>query len=191
MHSPPPTPATVRKSTRALDRLARVEEDVPSTSTRKRKRNDAGLITPRETPDKVSSSRGTVIAADETAKVLFPHKKKKKFRVFEDPKTPTAFDEDSPFAPGAPKHEHLDQLDTIASAHEDDTMTYVFRGRKVVRKMPMDDDSSAIKPKRLFAKEMRAPKLSNPFEEDEDDGFDGLELSSYKPSITRLCLPTT
>lgn len=190
MHSPPPTPATVRKSTRTFDRLAVVDEDTSIAGNRKRKRDHAGLITPRDTPK--TTSRGTTINADETAKILFPSNKKQKFRVFEDPKTPTAFDEASPFAPGAPKHEHLDHL-TTTSQHEDaGTMTYIFRGRKVIRRMPEDEDTSLIKPKRLFVKEMKAPKLSNPFEEEDDDeDFDGLELPSYHTSTSRTRLPSS
>lgn len=73
-------------------------------------------------------------------------------------------------------------------------MTYVFRGRKVFRKYSSPDAAEvaeAVRPKRLFVKEMSTPKLSNPFctdESEDEEDLDPLELPLHKdtaPSIEK------
>ena len=150
------------------------------------------MITPRPTPAKVIK-RG-IANIDDTAKILFPGKRQKQFQVFQD-HTPSTVLEDpaNPFTvPGAPKHPQLDTEEDSSnneSGRRTDGIEYVFRGRKVFKKYEDEaakQEAEAIKPRRLFTKEMSAPKLSNPFD---DDGFDGLELSTYQPGRRRVESP--
>lgn len=200
MQSPPPTPST-RASTRAAAALAAAaisssesqgqDYQSPDVLRRRSIRDLAGLLTPRTTPAK--KTKRQLENVDETAKILFPGRKRKRFHVYEDAKTPEGFnDERNPLAaPAAPKHGNMDVLVEEVSPtdeHRSDGLTYVFRGRKVFKKFPAaDEDADSIKPKRLFQRELSGSKLSNPFEEEDDDsGFDGLELSTYRPtSATR------
>lgn len=211
-----------------------VEEPERSDAAfRKRTFDQAGLITPRETPRKPDLSKDGKSYIDRTAKVLFPTTKRRKFQVFQDPRSPDPFLDDvkNPFA-GAQKAvperftdeaptsrlpSSLEVSDTHAvqtvadhdlptttknnsgerrspSPRRKDGMTYVFRGRKVFRKYSSPDAAEvaeAVRPKRLFVKEMSTPKLSNPFCTDEfedEEDLDPLELPLHKdtaPSIEK------
>lgn len=195
MHSPPPTPNT-RSSTAAAavrigDRLAAKPAN-DRVNPKKRTRDQAGLITPRETPAKAESKRQNA-DIDTTAKILFPGKKRRKFQVFEDRKKPDPFYDDAPnpfvVPVGSSSHEHGSSEPPATKPQSDeepsrpvDGLNYVFRGRKVFRKFKTEAEAelaASMKPQRLFSKEMSNPKLSNPFDDDEEDGFDGLELSTY------------
>lgn len=237
MHSPPPTPSTRsnQHATRTTD-VFRGVHVADAIVSRKRNREQAGLITPRETPRKVDLNKDGKLLGVPAAKVLFPTTKKRKFEVFQDPSSPDPFTDDTknPFAdhkqsipvqlPARSSHSlHIshphESTDTsrhatpdrdtsslalpdvpesyrrrtrsmkrTPSPHRSDGMTYIFRGKRVFRKYNSVEEAEAaedIKPKRLFMKEMNAPKLSMAFEEDSSDqeGFDGLELSTYQDSI--------
>lgn len=107
MHSPPPTPnsRSAQHAKRKIDALAQpsLHRVRPHLPARTRSRDQAGLITPRETPKKVDPQKGDRTSVDQAAKVLFPSARKRKFEVFQDPSEPDPFcdDEKNPFA--APK----------------------------------------------------------------------------------------
>lgn len=244
MHSPPPTPSSRSNghAYRVADVLSDNFEDGHGfhAVSKKRTREQAGLITPRETPRKVElNSAARENGGRGTAKVLFPSVKRRKFEVFQDPRSPDPFSDDpkNPFAqstlvrPGptdavrtprrsrlgretTPDDDTTSKLDLpdvgrttrktrrgtvrTPSPLRSDGMTYVFRGKRVFRKYHSTEEAEtadAIRPRRLFVKEMTAPKLSNPFEESTSDqeGFDGLELSTdqQQGSSSRSTTSTT
>jgi hypothetical protein len=229
MHSPPPTPNSRAngRATRTKDALSLdVDHRVIS---RKRTIEQAGLVTPQDTPRKVDLNKHGELLASDAAKVLFPSTRRKKIQVFEDPSSPDPFcdDQKNPFKPPGRRTKRSrspeksgsrserqatpdrdtdvlsDPLDTSRrsgrktrsmarspSPRRTDGMTYVFRGKKVFRKYDTAEEAEsaeAIQPKRLFVKEMTAPKLANPFldEGSDEDGFDGLELSTYHDVVRR------
>lgn len=95
---------------------------------------------------------------------------------------------------------------SATDARRPDGMTYVFRGRKVFRKYKTSEEAQiaeSLQPKLLFQKELSAPKLSNPFEEQDDTSSgdhaedDDLHESSLatkrsrtlRKSVTRHAVP--
>ncbi|CCG84091.1 protein of unknown function [Taphrina deformans PYCC 5710] len=245
MHSPPPTPST--RSNQHATRTTNIFQDAQvadATVSRKRNREQAGLITPRETPRKVDLNKNGKLLDVPAAKVLFPTTKRRKFEVFQDPRSPDPFTDDTknPFAaqkrpaalPSRPSqssqipytHHSADRQlrhvtpdrDTASmlalpdvpeshrrrtrsmkrtpSPHRPDGMTYIFRGKRVFRKYGSAEEAEAaeaVKPKKLFVKEMNAPKLSTAFDGDSSDqeGFDGLELSTYQDPSTPIPFTTS
>lgn len=210
MDSPPPTPNTRsnKHASRTTNLITR--KDLPQTNSvtgRKRTREQAGLITPRETPVKEKVGGNGRLNISQTAKVLFPTTESCKIQVYQDPRSPDPFTDDktNPFSVASPKSKRLATIQespqqgspVVAELQQEctkapdrsrsgrasrsaakkspsprrtDGMTYVFRGRKVFKKFESAEQAQlaeSIAPKRLFQKEMSAPKLDNPFDEGE------------------------
>lgn len=236
MHSPPPTPNTRsnQHAVRTTDLLAHKEIlGTGTTAGKKRTHEQIGLITPRETPAKERLNDKGRLHIQQTAKVLFPRAKRRKFQVYQDPRSPDPFcdDKKNPFRIRSPKSKQMATIEespsantsmehpeeycearsesqeidksvrlrrnpprTTSSPRRSDGLTYVFRGKKVFRKYKSAEEvelAASVKPRLLFKKEMSAPKLANPFDEEtslvdsgtDDAEFDGLELSTLASEL--------
>lgn len=150
MHSPPPTPQT--RSNGSTNRIAHVVHgrfdatDRAQQSSRKRNLEQAGLITPRETPRKKDVAQGSRGGKDQTAKVLFPSAKRRKFEVFQDPRSPDPFSDDAqnPFAMPTTKAHNKNKPDSTDSVSQDELQGIV------------EDESNPAVPRTTTQRSLRA-----------------------------------